>query len=168
MLGAAILAAAAAGAEAGPAFGAAATASSLVTRPPRPEPATSAAAIPFSSRILRADGLAVPAGAAAAGAALAAGAAAAFGASAAGAAAPALASVSMRGDQFAGDDGFAIALDDLDQHASARRRDFQHDLVGFDIDQDFIASNGFANSSFSRKPACLRQRTRTTGELELR
>jgi hypothetical protein len=52
------------------------------------------------------------------------------------------------GDQFARNDGFAIALDDLDQHASTRRRDFQNDLVGFDIDQDFIASNGFANFLF--------------------
>ncbi len=92
---------AAAGAATGPdgaaAFGWAATASSLVTRPPRPLPATSAAATPFSSRILRAAGLAVPAGAAAAGAEAAAGAAAtALGASAAGTAAPALASLSIR------------------------------------------------------------------------
>jgi hypothetical protein len=85
---------AATGAATGPDFGWAATASSLVTRPPRPDPATSAAATPFSSRILRADGLAVPAGTAAAGGG--ADAAAAFGAAAAGAAAPALASVSMR------------------------------------------------------------------------
>src|SRR5574343_2026275 len=95
VVGAAMLAAAGAAADVGPAFGVAATASSLVTRPPRPEPATSAAAIPFSSRILRAAGLAVPAAAAGAAAAGAGAGAAAFGASAAGAAAPAVAGVAI-------------------------------------------------------------------------
>jgi len=40
----------------------AASASSLVMRPPRPLPATLAAATPFSSRILRAAGSSAPSG----------------------------------------------------------------------------------------------------------
>ena len=51
----------------------------------------------------------------------------------------------MSGDQLAGNNGLSIALDDLDQHAGTRGRDFQHNLVGLDIDQDFIARNSFAD-----------------------
>ena len=75
----------------------AASASALVTRPPRPLPATSAAATPFSSSILRAAGMATPAAGFAAGATSGLAAAAAFGFSAGAVAATvATASVSMR------------------------------------------------------------------------
>jgi len=48
------------------------------------------------------------------------------------------------GDQFAGGDGFAVALDDFDQHAGGGRRGFEHDLIGFDVDEVFVARDRFA------------------------
>jgi hypothetical protein len=42
------------------------------------------------------------------------------------------------GDHLVGRHGGAVALHDLDQHASRGRRAFEHHLVGFDVDQDFI------------------------------
>ncbi|TLD47709.1 MAG: hypothetical protein FAZ92_00005 [Accumulibacter sp.] len=89
----------AAGSGAAAAGACAASASALVTRPPRPLPATSPTATPFSSRILRAAGNATPA-APATGAGLASAragaAAAAAGGAAAAATVPACAAVSMR------------------------------------------------------------------------
>jgi hypothetical protein len=94
--GAALVVGAAIGIEG--AFGAGAcvaSASDLVTRPPRPVPATSAAATPFSSRILRAAGSATPEAAADVDTAAASGFPAAT-LTAGAAMAPACAAVSMR------------------------------------------------------------------------
>jgi len=48
------------------------------------------------------------------------------------------------GNDFAGDDGLAVAFDDLDDHAGAGRRQFKDHLVGFDVDQVLIAGDGIA------------------------
>ena len=48
------------------------------------------------------------------------------------------------GDQFTGNDRLAITLDDLDQHTGTRRRHFEDDLVGLDVDQDFVAADSLA------------------------
>ena len=48
------------------------------------------------------------------------------------------------GDQLVSGDGCTVGLDELHQHASGGRGDFEHDLVGFDFDQDFIGNNGLA------------------------
>jgi hypothetical protein len=52
------------------------------------------------------------------------------------------------GDQFARNNSITVGLDDLNQHAGTRRRNFQDDLVGFDVDQVFVARNGFADFLF--------------------
>ena len=44
-----------------------------------------------------------------------------------------------RRDDFARHDRSAIALDDLAERPARRRRHFQHDLVGLDLDQDLVA-----------------------------
>ncbi len=49
------------------------------------------------------------------------------------------------GDDFARDHRAAIALDDLGNDAARRRGKFQHHLVGFDVDQVFVAGNGLAH-----------------------
>jgi hypothetical protein len=46
------------------------------------------------------------------------------------------------GDHFVSNHGAAVALDDLHQHASGRRWQFQNHFVGFDIDQVFVARDG--------------------------
>ena len=48
------------------------------------------------------------------------------------------------GDQLLSHDGSAVALNNLRQHARRRCRHFQHHLVCFDFDQDFIGSDGLA------------------------
>jgi predicted RNA-binding protein len=123
---------------AGAALLAAPLTSSLRMRPPRPEPCTSAAEMPFSAMILRAAGMAV------AGVAAGAAAGAAAGLAAAGAAAAGLGLGIDPGDDFAGGHGLAVLLDDLDDHAGIRRRQFEHDLVGFDVDQVLVAGDGIA------------------------
>ena len=52
--------------------------------------------------------------------------------------APAVAVGVDLGDQLFGDDGGAVGLHDLGQHAGGRRRHFEHDLVGLDLDQDLV------------------------------
>ena len=48
------------------------------------------------------------------------------------------------GDELIGGDRGAVAFDDFDQGAGRRGRHLQHDLIGFNFDQDFIGLNGFA------------------------
>ena len=48
------------------------------------------------------------------------------------------------GDQLTGGDAVAALLDDLHQHTIRGRGRFQHNLVGFDIDEVFIAGNSVA------------------------
>ena len=47
------------------------------------------------------------------------------------------------GDDLVRHHGAAITHHQLSQHASRRCGHFEHDLVGFDFDQDFIGSNSF-------------------------
>jgi len=47
-------------------------------------------------------------------------------------------------DHFFRADHIAVMLDDLGEHASSRCRHFQHNLVRFDFDEDFVDSNCFA------------------------
>ena len=49
------------------------------------------------------------------------------------------------GDQFLGFDRGAVGCDDFHQHTSGGCRDFQHHFVGFNVDQDFVSSDGFAD-----------------------
>ena len=49
------------------------------------------------------------------------------------------------GNHFTRDDGAPVRLDDLGDDAPHRRRQFQHHLVGFDIDQIFVAGDGVAH-----------------------
>ena len=132
----------------------AASTSPLVMRPPRPVPATSAGSMPCSAIILRAAGSAVGAalrtargaGGAAAGAAPSARRAPAAAACRRGAAPPRppLASVSMTAMTSLRRDRRAVGLHDLDQHAVARRRQLEHDLVGLDVDQVLVALDRLA------------------------
>ncbi|MNT19853.1 hypothetical protein D3C72_1551330 [compost metagenome] len=55
------------------------------------------------------------------------------------------------GDQLVGHHGGAVGLNDLDQHAGRGCRHFEHDLVGFDLDQDFIDGDGFAGFLLPRE-----------------
>jgi hypothetical protein len=48
------------------------------------------------------------------------------------------------GDHFTRDDGLTVTLDDFNQHAAIRGRQLKHDLVGLDVDQVFVTSNGLA------------------------
>jgi hypothetical protein len=48
------------------------------------------------------------------------------------------------GDQLVGRDGGAIGLHQFGQHAGGRRGDFEHHLVGLDLDQDLVHRHGFA------------------------
>ena len=45
------------------------------------------------------------------------------------------------GDQLAGEHGRAFQLQDVAQHAGFRRGDFQHDFIGFDVNQHFVTGN---------------------------
>jgi hypothetical protein len=47
-------------------------------------------------------------------------------------------------NHFARNNGLAVALDDFNQHATIRCRQFEDDLVGLDVDQVFIPRDGFA------------------------
>jgi len=49
------------------------------------------------------------------------------------------------GDDFAAGDHAAVALDDLGEHAVLRGGQFEHHLVGFDVDQVFAALDRFAD-----------------------
>ncbi|MNM68848.1 hypothetical protein D3C81_804160 [compost metagenome] len=49
------------------------------------------------------------------------------------------------GDDFAGNDGGAVSLDDLHDHASGWRRQFQDHFIGFDIDHVFVARHWLAD-----------------------
>ena len=49
------------------------------------------------------------------------------------------------GDQFLGFDRGTVGGDDLHQHASRGCGHFQHHFVGFDVDQDLVDSNCFAD-----------------------
>jgi hypothetical protein len=47
-------------------------------------------------------------------------------------------------NQLLGSHCRAVALHDFDQHTGGGRGDFEHHLVGFDLNQDFIDGDGFA------------------------
>jgi len=47
-------------------------------------------------------------------------------------------------DHLLGHDGGTVARHDLAEHAGGRRGDFQHHLVGLDLDQDLVLRHGFA------------------------
>jgi hypothetical protein len=116
----------------------------LVTRPSLPVPATEPAARLLSAISLAAAGMATPA-------LLPPGGSGRGGRQqrrprgcAAGAAAPRLAFGVDAGDQLLGHHGGAVGLHDFGQHAGGGRGHFQHDLVGLDLDQDFIDGDGVA------------------------
>ncbi len=68
------------------------------------------------------------------------------------------------GDEFIGRDGIAVVLDDLRQHAGGGRRHFEHDLVGLDLDQDFIDGQRLRPASSSSAAWSLRRPIRTVAE----
>jgi hypothetical protein len=142
-----------------------ATASDLVTRPPRPVPGTSAAATPFSSRILRAAGMRRRRGrgcggsrcAAAAGrCGLDCGCRCGDGAG--------LGRGVDAGNHLTRDDRIAITLDDFDQHAASGAGSSRTTLsVSMSIR---FSSRETASPAFlCQKRASLRRRTRTAAEL---
>ena len=47
-------------------------------------------------------------------------------------------------DHFFADAALTVVLDQLGHHAVGRRRHFEHDLVGFDLDQDLVHRHGLA------------------------
>ena len=49
------------------------------------------------------------------------------------------------GYDLPGGDGCAVALFDGGQHARSRRGHFEHDLVGFDVNQNLVGSNCLAS-----------------------
>lgn len=49
-----------------------------------------------------------------------------------------------RRDHLVGDDRVTIVLQHLREHARGGRRHFEHDLVGLELDQDFVLRDGFA------------------------
>src|SRR5690606_33737426 len=52
---------------------------------------------------------------------------------------------SVQGAQhFAGENGLALALDDFTDHAIGFGQHFHNNLVGFDVDDQFVALYGFA------------------------
>ncbi len=128
--------------------------SPLVMRPPRPLPATSAARCPASAIILRAAGSAVGAAADAGAAGGGTAAAGSGGAPRAGADAGAagrrrrrsraLAGGIDHGDDLLRSDRRPVGLADLGQHAGVGRREFQHHLVGLDVDQILVAPDRVA------------------------
>jgi len=48
-------------------------------------------------------------------------------------------------DHLVGDDGSAVALDDVDEHAVGRRRQLEYHLVGLDVDQVLVARDRFTD-----------------------
>ena len=58
--------------------------------------------------------------------------------------------INLRNDFFARD-GAAAGLDNAHQHAFNRRGCFKHDLVGFNIDQVFVALHHFALLAMPRQ-----------------
>jgi anti-sigma factor RsiW len=81
------------------------------------------------------------------------------------AAAPALAFGVDAGNQLLGHHGAAVGHHDLGQHAGCRCRHFQHHLVGFDLDQDFIDRHQRHRPSSSIAASWLRPRIRTAAGL---
>ena len=49
------------------------------------------------------------------------------------------------GDQLTGNHGRAVLFDDFNNHASLRCRQFQHNLVGFQVDDVFVAIDEIAS-----------------------
>ena len=141
----------AATAGAGAALGAAAPAatapstSPLVTRPSLPVPGTEPDARLLSAISLAAAGMATPALLAEAGAA-----AAGAGRRGSGRSrcrrcrSTGLAFGVDAGDQLITDHRGAIGLHQFGQHTGTRRRHFEHDLVGLDLDQDLVHRHGVA------------------------
>ena len=125
----------------------AASMSPLVTRPSLPLPGTVEGSMPLSAAILRTDGRDRRFGAALAGAARASAPRPAWPAAAArrlprasAAAAPSRDLAEQRADR----DGLAVLDRDLGEHAGGRRRHFERDLVGFQLDQRLVDRDGFA------------------------
>ena len=87
--------------------------------------------------------------------------AAAGGRGGAGAAAAALPSVSILAITCSATHGVAVGLDDLGEHAGGRRRHFEHDLVGLDLDQDLVDARRPRRASSSTAAAWLRRPIRT-------
>jgi hypothetical protein len=48
------------------------------------------------------------------------------------------------GDHLVGDAAVAVVLDDLGEDARGRRGNLEHDLVGFDLDEDLVHGDGLA------------------------
>jgi hypothetical protein len=70
------------------------------------------------------------------------------------------------GDHFVSNDGGAVALDDLDDHASGRCWQFQNHFVGFDIDQVFVARDWFADFLVPGQQGCFSDRFRQLGNFD--
>jgi hypothetical protein len=68
-------------------------------------------------------------------------------------------------DHLVAGDRTAVALDDFAQQARRRRRQLQHDFIGFDIDQIFVAPDEFTLLLVPRQQCGLGDRFRKCRDL---
>ncbi len=64
---------------------------------------------------------------------------------------------------FVGQDGLALALDDCAQHAISGSQNFQYDFVGFDVDDQFVTLDGVARLLVPRGNGAIGNRFRESG-----